>query len=138
MESPWPSPWPDLVFCFRSPTDICCLLLLVLLAFCFSLSPCLLNPIPVSFVFTRTVGVHACRALLRTQIINLLSSLLCFYRDPLRLPRSGGGIGRLCTYRYTVTTRMTSAVRWAAMRAILMFHNCEGQSHKTVSTDHNF
>ena len=26
---------------------------------------------------------------------------------------------------------------WAAMRAILMFHNCGGQSHKTVSTDHN-
>ena len=24
------------------------------------------------------------------------------------------------------------------MRAILMFHNCEGQGHKTVSTDHNF
>ena len=24
------------------------------------------------------------------------------------------------------------------MRAILMFHTCEGQSHKTVSTDHNF
>ena len=24
------------------------------------------------------------------------------------------------------------------MRAILMFHNCEGQSHETVSTDHNF
>ena len=24
------------------------------------------------------------------------------------------------------------------MRAISMFHNCEGQSHKTVSTDHNF
>ena len=23
------------------------------------------------------------------------------------------------------------------MRAILLFHNCEGQSHKTVSTDHN-
>ena len=21
---------------------------------------------------------------------------------------------------------------------ILVFHNCEGQSHKTVSTDHNF
>ena len=38
---------------------------------------------------------------------------------------------------YTVTTRMTSQLRWAAMRAILMFHNCEGQSHKTVSTDHN-
>ena len=38
----------------------------------------------------------------------------------------------------TVTTRMTYALRWAAIRAILMFHNCEGQSHKTVSTDHNF
>ena len=33
---------------------------------------------------------------------------------------------------------MTSALRWAAMRAILMFHNCEGQSHEIVSTDHNF
>ena len=33
---------------------------------------------------------------------------------------------------------MTSTLRWAAMRAILMFHNCEGQSFKTVSTDHNF
>ena len=32
---------------------------------------------------------------------------------------------------------MTSALRWAEMRAILMFHNCEGQSHKTVSTDHH-
>ena len=46
--------------------------------------------------------------------------------------------GRLYTYRCTITSRMTSAFRWAAMRAILMFHNCEGQSHKTVSTDHNF
>ena len=34
---------------------------------------------------------------------------------------------------------MTPALRWAAMRAILMFHSlCEGQSHKTVSTNHNF
>ena len=33
---------------------------------------------------------------------------------------------------------LTSALRWAAMRVILMFHNCEGQSDKTVSTDHNF
>ena len=24
------------------------------------------------------------------------------------------------------------------MRAVLVFDNCEGQSHKTVSTDHNF
>ena len=44
---------------------------------------------------------------------------------------------RLYTYRYTVTTRMTYALRWVATRAILLFHNCEGQSHKTVSTDHN-
>ena len=50
----------------------------------------------------------------------------------------GGRRGRLHTYCYTVTTRMTSALKWAAMRAILMFLNCEGQSHKTLSTDHNF
>ena len=31
--------------------------------------------------------------------------------------------GEIYTYRYTVTTRMTYALRWAAMRAILMFHN---------------
>ena len=30
--------------------------------------------------------------------------------------------GRLYTYRYTVTSTMTSALRWAEMRAILMFH----------------
>ena len=47
-----------------------------------------------------------------------------------------GEEGDCYTYRdYTVTTRMTPALRWAA---ILMFHNCEGQSHKTVSKDHNF
>ena len=34
----------------------------------------------------------------------------------------GGGRGRLYTYRYAVTTRMTPALRWAAMRAVLMFH----------------
>ena len=33
----------------------------------------------------------------------------------------GGERGRLYTYRYTVTTRMTSTLRWAAMTAILMF-----------------
>ena len=42
------------------------------------------------------------------------------------------------TYRYTVTTRMNSALSWEAMRAILMFRNCEGQSHKTVSADRDF
>ena len=41
-------------------------------------------------------------------------------------------------YRYTVTTRMTPARRWAAERTIsCRFINCEGQSHKTVSTDYN-
>ena len=30
------------------------------------------------------------------------------------------GVGRLYTYRYTVTTSMSSALKWAAMRAILM------------------
>ena len=33
---------------------------------------------------------------------------------------------------------MIPALRWEVMRTVLMFHNCEGQSHKTVSTDHNF
>ena len=63
--------------------------------------------------------------------------------ETIRLIRDGekggrgyrdGGRGRLYTYCYTVTARMTPALRWAAMRAILMFHNCEGQSH----TDHSF
>ena len=31
----------------------------------------------------------------------------------------GGGRGRLYTCRYTVTSRMIPALRWAAMRAIL-------------------
>ena len=52
--------------------------------------------------------------------------------EPIRLIRGGenggggmevGGRGRLHTYRYTVTTRMTPALRWAAMRAISMFHS---------------
>ena len=50
----------------------------------------------------------------------------------------GGGGGRLCSCRYTVTSGITSALRSAAMRAILLFHYCEGRSHETVSTDHNF
>ena len=33
-----------------------------------------------------------------------------------------GGGGRLYTYRYTVTSIMTPALRWVAMRVILMFH----------------
>ena len=36
----------------------------------------------------------------------------------------GGGRGEreIIYYRYTVTARMIFALRWAAMRAILMFH----------------
>ena len=49
-----------------------------------------------------------------------------------------GGRGRVYTYRYAVTTRVTPALRWAEIRAILMLNNyCEGQSDKQVSTDHN-
>ena len=33
-----------------------------------------------------------------------------------------GEKGAYYTYRYTVTTRMIPALRWAVMRAILMFH----------------
>ena len=61
-------------------------------------------------------------------------------RDEEKGERGHGGGGEreiIYTYCYTVTTGMTAALRWAVMRAILMFHNCEGQSHKTVATDHN-
>ena len=45
----------------------------------------------------------------------------------------GGGRGRLYIYRYTVTTRMTPALRWAAMRTVLTFHKLRGtKSQDTV------
>ena len=45
---------------------------------------------------------------------------------------------RLYTYLYNVTSRMIPALRWAAMRAILMFSvGSDEQSHRTVSTNHN-
>jgi len=53
------------------------------------------------------------------------------YTENIRLIRNGerewegyggGRRGRLYTHRYTVTTRMTPALRWAKMRAVLMFH----------------
>ena len=47
--------------------------------------------------------------------------------------KEGKGIRR---WGNIVTNIMTPALRWAAMRAIFMFH-CEGQSHKTLSTNHN-
>ena len=56
--------------------------------------------------------------------------VLNVHRNSIRLIRDGekrgrghggGGRGRLYTYQYTVTTRMIPALRWAAMRAILMF-----------------
>ena len=50
----------------------------------------------------------------------------------------GGGRERLYTYCYAVTTRMTPALRWAAMSHFNVSLNCEGQSHKTVSTNHSF
>ena len=60
--------------------------------------------------------------------------------ETISLIRDGvivGKGGRLYTYGYIVTTGVTPALGWAVMRASLMFHNCEGQSHKTVSTGHN-
>ena len=46
-----------------------------------------------------------------------------------------GGEGDRYTYRYTVTTRMTSALRWAAMRAILMFNNFTRQCPQTTTLE---
>ena len=42
------------------------------------------------------------------------------------------------TCRYTVTTRMTSALRWAASRAIFVSLIVRDKNHKTVSTDRKF
>ena len=67
----------------------------------------------------------------RKECLNALSSGMGhFFHGALRPQKpsgllgsgEGGGRGRLYTYRYTVTTRMTPALRWAAMRAILMFY----------------
>ena len=58
-----------------------------------------------------------------TEVLPLIS----LTAKPNRLTYGGGGRRRLYTYRYTDTTRMISALRWALMRAILMFCNCEGQ-----------
>ena len=62
--------------------------------------------------------------------------------ETIRLIRDGekGGGGRLYTYRYTVTTRIIPALRWAATdeRHSNVPVGSNGQSHRTVSTNHNF
>ena len=51
----------------------------------------------------------------------------------------GWGRGRLYTYRYTVTTRMIPALRWAWSDEshFNVSAGSDGESHKTVSTNHN-
>ena len=52
----------------------------------------------------------------------------------------GGGYedgGRLYSYRYTVTTRMIPALRWAAMSHFNVSVGSDGQSHRIVPTNHN-
>lgn len=91
-ESPWPSPWPNLFFVFVQ-LHISIVAAVAFVDFLFFAVALPAETDSGFMVFTHTVGVHACRALLRKQIINLLSSLLCFYRDPaLPLSRclSGG------------------------------------------------
>ena len=53
----------------------------------------------------------------------------------------GGGRGRLYTYRYTVTTRRTSALRWAEIEShfnVSVGSDEQDSVHKTLSTNHNF
>ena len=51
-----------------------------------------------------------------------------------------GGRGRLYTYRYWRGCHHQNdiCIKMGRDETILMFHNCEGQSQKTLSTDHNF
>ena len=58
-----------------------------------------------------------------------VNMVLDVHRNHREGERGGGGAGGMGgggvlreTFRYTVTTRMTPALRWAVMRAILMFH----------------
>ena len=49
----------------------------------------------------------------------------------------GGGGGRLYTYRYTVTTRMTCIKMGSDESHFNVLVGSDGQSHRTVSTNHN-
>ena len=49
----------------------------------------------------------------------------------------GGGRGRVYTYRYTVTTRMTCIKMGSDESHFNVSVENDGQSHKTMSTDHN-
>ena len=62
-------------------------------------------------------------------VLNVHRNHEAYYGEKGGRGHGGGGRGRLYTYRYTVTTRVTPALR--------CFLNREGQSHKTVSTEHN-
>ena len=53
------------------------------------------------------------------------SMVLCFNRNH-KDGQMELGKERLYTYRYTVTTKMTPALRWATMRTNLMFHELWG------------
>ena len=49
-------------------------------------------------------------------------------------------VGQERDYIHIATLSPTPALRWEAMRAIFTFScfiNCEGQSHKTMSANHN-
>ena len=86
------------------------------------------------------LGLGAVNTLLVNMVLNVHRNRKAYWgRGEWGEEYGGGGRGRLHSYRYTVTTRMTSALRCAAVRAILMFHHCEGQSavsytHLTLPT----
>ena len=52
-------------------------------------------------------------------------------------PSGGGGRRRLYTYRYTVATRMTCIKMGSDESHFNVSVGSDGQSHKTVSTNHN-
>ena len=58
-------------------------------------------------------------------VLNVHGNRTAYYERGAAGGGGGGGMevggGRLYTFRYTVTEGMTPALRWAAMRAILMF-----------------